>query len=447
MENNIKEKIYKVSDILKGSFPYEIYCDICVFCVFLKYILDNQKLPYDQTSFALQRMFDLAELNEEALVKASMVLEEQYKLPQSSLVDLAQIYIRFNNMQQSYNITTKVLDELKEINFTERGREIVEALKEIYYSSATSFGRIMSDKMTSRPLSNLIKKLSDIQDGDNYADLTYGIGISTLEIVGDKNCFITGFEINRSSIVVAEMLLIMLERDSINLIMGDVLDVQIKENSFDKIVTMPPLGMRVKEFSSASTDIMDKFNLPRKPINMDMLILLKSLMALKSDGIAIVTVTPNFLFSNTSIDKKIRKEIVKNNLNTVIQLPNLYYGSGIATIVLILEKNKRTDDVLFVDASTNEYFPFFDKSSKPVTNLMESGIDKIKEIYEERSVEEGVSNVATIKAIEENDFLLTLVKYVKIKSKRKVISNKDIDKRLRELYKELKEILDREELL
>ncbi len=151
--------------------------------------------------------------------------------------------------------------------------------------------------------------------------------------------------------------------------------------------------------------------------------------------------------SNKKLDKKIRKEIVKNNLNTVIQLPNLYYGSGIATIVLILEKNKRTDDVLFVDASTNEYFPFFDKSSKPVTNLMESGIDKIKEIYEERSVEEGVSNVATIKAIEENDFLLTLVKYVKIKSKRKVISNKDIDKRLRELYKELKEILDREELL
>lgn len=101
----------------------------CVFCVFLKYILDNQKLPYDQTSFALQRMFDLVELNEEVLIKASMVLEEQYKLPQSSLVDLAQTYIRFNSMKQSYNITTKVLNELKEISFTERGREIVEALK------------------------------------------------------------------------------------------------------------------------------------------------------------------------------------------------------------------------------------------------------------------------------------------------------------------------------
>lgn len=445
MENNIKEKIYKVSDILRGAFPYEIYCDICVFSVFLKYILDNQKLPYNQTSFELQRMFDLAELNEEALVKASMVLEEQYELPQSSLVDLAQIYIRFNNTQQSYDITTKVLNELKETSFIEQGREIVEALKEVYYSSATSFGRIMSDKITSRPLSNLIKKLVDIQDGDGYADLTYGIGISTLEIVGDKNCFITGFEINRTSTVVAEMLLIMLEKDNINLIMGDVLDVQIKENSFDKIVTMPPVGMRVKEFGSASTDIMDKFNLPQKTINMDMLILLKSLVALKSGGIAIVTVTPNFLFSKTSIDKKIRKEIVKNNLNTVIQLPNLYYGSGIATIVLILEKSKQTDGVLFVDASTNEHFPFFDKSSKSVTNLTESGIDKIKEIYEKRKVEEGVSNVATTKTIEENDFLLTLVKYIKVKNERKVISNKAIDKRLSELYKELKEILDRED--
>lgn len=38
MENNIKEKIYKVSDILRGSFPYEIYCDIlCVLCFFKIY--------------------------------------------------------------------------------------------------------------------------------------------------------------------------------------------------------------------------------------------------------------------------------------------------------------------------------------------------------------------------------------------------------------------------
>ena len=132
-------------------------------------------------------------------------------------------------------------------------------------------------------------------------------------------------------------------------------------------------------------------------------------------------------------------------MNTVIQLPNLYYGSGIATIVLILEKNKQTDEVLFVDASTNDHFPFFNKSSKSATNLTESGIDKIKEIYEERKVEEGISNVATTKIIEENDFLLTLVKYVKVKNERKVISNKDIDQRLRELYKELKEILDRED--
>lgn len=447
MENRIKENIYKMSDILKGFFPYETYCNLCTFCVFLKYVLDNEKLPYDKTSFELQRMFDRAEPNKEALIKESMALEEQYKLPQSSLVDLAQIYIGFNDTKKSYNVATKVLNELKEISFAERGEEIVGILKEIFYSSAASFGKIMSDKITSRPLSNLIKELINVQDGEHYADFTYGIGISTLEIVGDKNCSITGYEINRSHIAVAGMLLIMSGRDNVNLIMGDVLDIEMNDDSFDKIVTMPPLGMRVKELSTVSVDILKRFHLPQKQLNMDSLILLKSLAALKKDGIAVVTVTPSFLFSRAVMDKEIRKQIVKKYLNAVIQLPNLYYGSGISTIMLILEKQKQADNVLFVDASTNEYFRFFDKPVRPIANLTESGIAKIKEIYQERRSEEGVSNIVTTEEIEENEFLLTLVKYIKVKSKKKIISNKEIDKRLKKLYSELKDILDVEGLL
>lgn len=88
-------------------------------------------------------------------------------------------------------------------------------------------------------------------------------------------------------------------------------------------------------------------------------------------------------------------------MSAVIQLPNLYYGSGIA---------------------------------------------KIKEIYQERRSEEGVYSIATTEEIEENEFLLTLVKYIRVKSKKKMISNKEIDKRLKKLYSELKDILDVEGL-
>lgn len=442
MENKIKNSIYNVSNILRGAFPYEMYGDICVYCVFLKYILDNGKMPYDKNLFDLQRMFDLAELNEEALINASIALEEQYKLSQSSLVDFAQSYVRFHNMQQSYNVTAKVLNQLKEISFENQGKEIVEALKEILYSSASSFGRIMGEKITSKSLSHLMKKLIDIQGEDCYADFAYGIGISTLEIIGDKNCSITGYELNRSSIAVAEMLLIMSGKEKFNLILGDVLDIDIKENSLDKIVTMPPFGVRVREFSTASVNILEKFNLPQKQLNTDTLILLKALASLRKDGTVVMTITPNFLFSNTVMDKEIRKLIVKNHLKAVIQLPNLYYGTGISTVVFVLAKQRQTNTVLFVDAATNEYFSFFDKTSKSVSNLTETGIAKIKELYQEAKSEEGVSYVATTEEIEKKDFLLTLAKYIKVASNREIISNKEIDKRLKELYLELKDILE-----
>ena len=438
----IKKVIYNVSDILRGSFPYQMYSDICVYCVFLKYILDNKKLPYDKALFDLQRIFDLAELNEEGLIDTSNAIEEKYGLPQSSLVDFAQNFIRFHNMQQSYNVTEKVLNILKEISFENQGKEIVEALKEILYSSASNFGRIMGEKITSKSLSDLIKELIEIRDEDCYADFAYGIGISSLEIIGDKKCSITGYELNRSSIAVAEMLLIILGKENFNLIQRDVLDINIKENSLDKIVTMPPFGARVREFSASSIDILEKFNLPQKQLNIDTLILLKALAALRKDGTVVMTVTPNFLFSNTVMDKEIRKLIVKNNLKAVIQLPNLYYGTGISTVILVLSKHRQTNTVLFVDAGTNEYFPFFDKTSRPISNLTETGIAKIKELYQDAKSEEGVSCVATTEEIEKNDFLLTLVKYIKVKINRETISNEEIDKRLKELYRELKDILE-----
>lgn len=437
MKNTIKEIIYSAADLIKGSFPYEVYSDICIYLIFLKYILDNEKMPYDKTSFELQRMFDRAELNEEALINASISLEKQYEFPQNSLVDLAQMYIRFNK--------TKVLNNLSEINFKKQGKEIVKALKEMLYLSAKHFGRIMSDKMTSKPLSNLIKELIDIGYKDHYADFMYGMGISTLEIVGDEKCCITGYERERSSIAAAKMLLIISERRDVELILGDVLDIKIPENSFDKIVTMPPLGVRVKEFSPASIKLLDKFCLPKKPLKMDSLILLKAITALKERGTAIISVTPNFLSSIAVMDKAVRKLIVEKYLKAVIQLPNLYYGTGVLPILLVIEKSRQTNDVLFINAETNEFFDFFGKSYGPVANLTREGIVKIKELYQTKKSEEGISYVATTETIKENNFLLTLAKYVKVKRKREVISNQEIDIRLRELYSELKEILGRED--
>lgn len=450
MDNEIKSTIYNVSNILKSSFPYEEYSDICVYCVFIKYILDNEKLPYNKTTFALQKMFDRAELNSDILINASKYIEEFYGFPQSSLIDFAQTYIRFSEMQKSYDVSSKVLDTLKAVTFENCGLEIVEALKLMFYATSSKFSRLMCEKVTSPPLSYLIKELICIKDGDCYADLAFGIGTSTLEITSDKNCSITGYEINRSSIAVAEMLLIISGKEKFNLVLEDVLEADIKKNSFDKIVTIPSIGVKSEVSESIYNGILKPFDLPanlkNKHINLDLILLLKSLLALKNNGSTIMAITPNFLFSNTLIDKKIRKLIVKDYLKAVIQLPNLYYGTGISTVILVLTKKKKTDKVLFIDASTNEYFNFSDKSNKSISNLTETGIDKIKEIFENKKSIEGISYLATKEEIESNDFLLTMSKYIKVKSNRIKVSNKEIDKRLKKLYSDLKEILYEEKL-
>lgn len=448
MNNKIGDIIYNVANALKSSFPYEEYSNICVYCVFIKYILDNEKLPYDKTTFDLQKMFDRAELNEKVLKDASTHIEEIYKFPQSSLVDFAQTYIRFCEMQKSYDVSSKVLNILKTVTFKDCGNVILEALKAMFYSAASNFGRLMSEKVTSKSLSNLIKELICVQDKDNYADFAFGIGTSTLEITVDKDCSITGFEINRSSIAVAEMLLIISGKEKFNLIMEDILDIDVKKNSFDKIVTMPPIGVRSKVSNSIYDGVLKSFNLPAnlkdKHINVDVVVLLKTLMALKNNGSAIITITPNFLFSNTVVDREIRRLLVKDYLRAVIQLPNLYYGTGISTVILVLTKKKKTDKVLFIDASTNEYFSFSDKSNKSISNLTAAGIAEIKEIYQSEKSIEGISHLATTEEIENNDFLLTLAKYIKVKSNRTIVSNEEIDKRLKELYSELKDILSKE---
>lgn len=442
MSKTIKEAIYNVSDIFRRSFPYEIYIDMCTYCVFLKYILDNEKLPYDKVSFDLQRMFYTADADGEIMLKASYTIEEKYNLPKSSLADFAQTFIKFNNLRQSTDTSSQVFNILKEIDFSGKGREIIDALNEVLYSSASNFGVLLGERITSKSLSKLIKKLTAIHSSDSYADFAYGIGISTLEIIGEADCQITGYEINRSSVAMAGMLLIISGHENFNLVMGDSLELQTDENCYDKIVFFPPLGAKCTELKPAYTKLMQKFGLPAKRTALDVLMLLKALTALKNDGRCFMTVTPGFLFSNTVTDRAVRKLITQKHLKAVIQLPNMYYGTRVQTVLLILEKQKAADTVIFVDGSSNEYFGFTDKLSRSVSSLTEKGIDKILEAVNEMNTVDGISKVATNNEIEKNNYLLTPSKYIKSNTNEARMPTREIDKRLKQLYNELKELME-----
>lgn len=439
MENKFAAVVHNVGDTLRSALPYEEYSNICVYCVFMKYMLENELLPYDKTTFDLQKMFDREEINENALLLTSSIIEEKFCFPQSSLVDFAQTYVRFNT-QSAGNLSSRVLKLLNEISFSDVDAMLIDALKEMLYLSASNFARLLSDKVSNRSLATLAGELLDIQDDDSYADFMYGVGTSTLEIIGDKKCSITGYDINRSSIAVAKMLLIMSGRDSCNLKVCDAFEDT--ESGFDKIAVMPPLGVKIKDIKPYHAIILKAFELPKKSVDMVTLAIFKSIMALKDDGISVVFSAPNFLWSNAVVEREARKMLANRYLKAVILLPALCYGTSIPVVALVIAKERPEESVTFIDASTNNFFDFIDNSNRAVTQLTDAGIAKIKEIYLNGLNVEGVSQVVSIRDIESNDYLLTHPRYIKVKNKRESISNDEIDRRLNELYAKLKEYID-----
>lgn len=109
--------------------------------------------------------------------------------------------------------------------------------------------------------------------------------------------------------------------------------------------------------------------------------------------------------------------MIKNNfVDTVIQLPaNLFFGVGIATCIIVLKKNKKDNNVLFVDAS-EEY-----EKNGSKNKLTEENQDHIVNAYGERKEKQYFSKLVSIDEILANDANLSVSSYVEKEDKREVI--------------------------
>ena len=119
-------------------------------------------------------------------------------------------------------------------------------------------------------------------------------------------------------------------------------------------------------------------------------------------------VLPHGVLFRGAAEAKIRQTLIeKNYLHAVIGLPaNLFYGTGIPTIILVFKKNRTTRDILFIDAS-NEF-----EKGKNQNTLSAEQIDKIVTTYANRVDVDKYAHVATLKEIEENEYNLNIPRYV-----------------------------------
>ncbi|MDY4543868.1 MAG: N-6 DNA methylase, partial [Bacilli bacterium] len=133
---------------------------------------------------------------------------------------------------------------------------------------------------------------------------------------------------------------------------------------------------------------------------------------------------------------KIRKVLIeKNYLDAVIGLPaNLFYGTSIPTVILVLKKNRKNKDILFIEASKE-----FEKG-KNQNNLSDENVDKIVNTFKNYEDVDKYAHVASIEEIKENDYNLNIPRYVDTFEEEEPIDLEEINKQLEQDNKEIAEL-------
>lgn len=139
----------------------------------------------------------------------------------------------------------------------------------------------------------------------------------------------------------------------------------------------------------------------------DYAFLLHDLYHLEPEGIMTIVLPHGVLFRGGE-EGRIRTNLIeKNNIDTIIGLPaNIFFGTGIPTIVIVLKKNKTSRDILFIDASKG-----FIKEGKS-NKLRACDIRKIVDTVRARVDIEKYSRLVGIEEIRKNDYNLNIPRYV-----------------------------------
>ena len=321
-----------------------------------------------------------------------------------------------------------------------------EFLMSMYASNA---GKSGGEFFTPQEVSELLTRIAVVgkKEVNKVYDPACGSGsllLKSAKILGKdhvRNGFF-GQEINPTTFNLCRinMFLHDIDYDKFDIAYGDtLLDPQHWDDEpFEVIVSNPPYSIKWKGDDDPILINDERFSpagvlAPKSKA--DLAFIMHSLAWLATNGTAAIVCFPGIMYRGGA-EKKIRKYLVDNNyVDCVIQLPdNLFFGTSIATCIMVLRKSKTDNSVLFIDAS-NEF--------EKVTNnnkLTPENIEKIVNEFVSRADVEFFSRSVPYSEIQENDFNLSVSTYVEKEDKREAI---DIVK----LNAEIREIVAREQVL
>lgn len=318
------------------------------------------------------------------------------------------------------DVIVKILTALDEIDFdldNTEGDVLGDAYEYLIAQFAAGAGQKAGEFYTPQQVSTILAKIVTTRKTKlkSVYDGTCGSGSLLLRVarqVKEVGHFY-GQEQNRTTYNLARMNMIL---HDINYHKFDIKNEDTLEKpqhlhlKFEAIVANPPFSATWSANALFSND--DRFSQYGRlapKTKADFAFIQHMVHQLDDNGI-MACVAPHGVLFRGGAEGHIRKYLIedRNYIDAIIGLPaNLFYGTSIPTCILVLRKCKETpENILFIDASND-----FEKV-KNQNELREIDIDKIIATYQNRTIIDKYSNVATLEEVKANDYNLNIPRYV-----------------------------------
>ena len=462
-QDDINKVVWKACDTFRGVIDPSQYKDYILTMLFLKYVSDVNKSKFneyleryegdeDRAKRAMRHerfvvpdnstfdylyehrndtnigelidiaLADLEEANREKLSSEDgSGIFRNISFNSSNLGEAKDKNTRLKNLLIDFSDEKLVFDE----SHLENNDVIGDAYMYLIEHFASDAGKKAGEFFTPKEVSSLLAKLTKSQPGARICDPTCGSGsllIKAGKEVGSNNFSLYGQELNGSTWALAMMNMLLHGFDSATIRWGDTLrNPKLKDGDalmkFDTVVANPPFSLDKWGAEDAESDQYSRFWRGTPPKSKGDWAFISHMIEVAYEGRGKVgVVVPHGVLFRGASEGKIRQQTIEENLlEAVIGLPaNLFFGTGIPAAIVIFNKGKKTDNVLFIDAS-GEF-----ENGKNQNRLRPDDIKHIVSTYRKfvagelaaGIAEEKYAYVATRKEIEDNDYNLNIPRYV-----------------------------------
>ncbi|NHA88711.1 type I restriction-modification system subunit M [Helicobacter pylori] len=402
--NELHNTIWKVANELRGSVDGWDFKQYVLGVLFYRYISENMANHHNEYERKIDPNFDYASLSDEEaeIVRKSTIEEKGFFIPPSALFCNV-----LKNAPNNEDLNVTLQNIFTEIEKSSLGTPSEENVKGLFADLDVNSNKLGSSHQNRvEKLTKILQAIGGMQLGDYQQ--------SGIDVFGDAYEYLMAMYASNAGKSGGEYF----TPQEVSELLAKI-TLHNQENINKVYDPCCGSGSLLLQFSKVLGDKNVLKGYFGQEINLT-----------TYQGTAAIVEFPGVLYRGGA-EKKIREYLVKENfIDCVIALPeNLFFGTNIATCILVLKKNKKDDTTLFIDASKE-----FVKEGKK-NKLKAHNREKILQTYIERKAIKHFAALANIEKIQENDYNLSVNRYVEQEDTKEIIDIKALNGEISQIVK------------